>query len=71
MLRYLAVEQRCEHGQNIGLDQRVKQGEQNAHQHRQHIAQLHIVIDQLRYQQAAEQCAAKEALKLLGVIKEK
>ena len=35
----------------------MKQGEQNAHQHRQHIAQLHIVIDQLRYQQAAEQRA--------------
>ena len=49
----------------------MEQGEQDAHQHRQHVAQLHVVIDQLRHQQAAEQCAAKEALKLLGVIKEK
>ena len=35
----------------------MKQGEQNAHQHRQYVTQLHIVIDQLRYQQAAEQRA--------------
>ena len=59
MLRHLAVEQRRQHSQHVGLNEGVEQGEQDAHQHRQHVAQLHIVVDQLRHQQSAEQGAEK------------
>ena len=53
-LGYLAVKQGCQHRQHISLNQGVEQSEQNAHQNRQHIAELNIVVNQLRYQQAAE-----------------
>ena len=35
----------------------MQQGEQHGHDDRQHKAQLGVVVDQFRDQQAAEQCA--------------
>ena len=57
LLRGLAVEHGGQGGQHVGLDQRMEHGEQHGDDHRQHKAHGHIVINQLRHQQAAEQRA--------------
>ena len=53
----LAIIERRQHGEHIGLNQRVEQGEQYAYNDGQNKAQSHVIVYQLRHQQSAEQCA--------------